>query len=60
MVSLIKSVLVHAINAYRGSRGMNPLILNLGNWWRKAVKLYAPAIPPRKVTSVPTMESSSK
>ena len=37
MVSLNKSVLVHAMKAYRGSKGMNPLILNLGNWWRKAV-----------------------
>jgi len=51
MVSLNKSVLVHAMKAYTGSRGMIPLILNLGNRWRKAVsvmpRLYSRGKQPR-------------
>jgi hypothetical protein len=35
MISLNKSVPVHAVKAYRGSNGINPLILSLGNRWRK-------------------------
>jgi len=38
-----KVVPVHTIKAYRGSRGIAPLILNLYSRWRGVVNLHTPA-----------------
>ena len=45
-------VRVHAMKAYRGIRGIDPLILNLGTRWRSVVRFtsrpfYPPSPTPR-------------
>ena len=45
---------VHFIKADRGSRGLAPLILNLGTRWRRMVNFTPRLLYPRERTPVPT------
>jgi hypothetical protein len=42
----------HAVKAYRGSRVIAPLILNLGNKWKSVVNFTPWSLYPRERTPV--------
>jgi hypothetical protein len=47
-----KVVLVHAIKAYRGSRGIAPLILNLCTRWKREVDIIPRPLYPWESTPI--------
>jgi hypothetical protein len=53
-----KAVPVHAVKAYRGTRGIAPLILNLGTRWRWVVNFTPRPLYPRKINPVRTEEEA--
>jgi hypothetical protein len=46
------------MKAYRGSKDIDPLILNLGTTWRSVVKFMPRSPYPRGRTPVPTKKES--
>jgi len=48
-----KFVRIHTLKAHRGSRGIAPLILNLGTGWRSAVNFTPRPVYLQEINPVP-------
>ena len=59
-LSKSKAVLVHARKAYRGSRGIAPVILNLSAGWRWVVKFMLHPLYPQDRTVVPIEQEAGR